>query len=113
MPNHNLQSYSATSVMSNTHFGFCSYFILKANNKNRRCGRDPKFNSWRKTVLFSERDNYLQCSPEDGLIQSIEHFFNSLTNFTLFMKITQHLRKNKPGPKHSRSGKGLSHFIIM
>lgn len=68
MSNYNLQSYSAASAMLNTHFGFCGHLILKANNKNRRCGRDPKFNSWRKTVVFSEKDNYLQCSPEDGLI---------------------------------------------
>lgn len=68
MSNYNLQSYSAASAMLNTHFAFCGHLILKANNKNRRCGRDPKFNSWRKTVVFSEKDNYLQCSPEDGLI---------------------------------------------
>lgn len=98
IPNYNLQSYSATAEMLNTLiFFFHSHFILKAIMKNRTCGRDPQFSSWKDSPIFY---CYLQCSPEDRLIQSIEHFFNSLTNFTLFMKITQHLRKtNKPIPK--------------
>lgn len=100
MPNYNLQSYSATAEMLNTLISFFhSHFILKAITKKRTCGRDSKFSSWRKTALFSEKNNYLQCSPQDRLIQSIEHFFNSLTNFTLFMKITQHLRKTNQSQK--------------
>lgn len=85
-----------------THWYFFSIAILRVIVKNRTCGRYPKFSRWRKTAIFSEKDNYLQCSPKDRLIQSVEHVFNSLTNFTLFMKITQHLRKtNQPIPPKS------------
>ena len=102
IPKYNLQSYSATAEMQNTlifFFFLHSHFILKAIIKNRTSGREPRLNSWRKRVLCSEKYHYLQCSPKDRLIQSVEHFFNSLPNFTLFMKITQYLRKTNQSQK--------------